>query len=89
MSKHYVITLNLVLGEYEKTTHDLISSDNENTAGTQALIQECHDEPDFDLFPDKQSCWDCGEMLYQVGRVTELNQEDYESFKRIITGVLY
>lgn len=84
--KHYLVSLKLSIGEHEKSSNRLVVADNEQSAGTLALISECHNEPDFED-DKKQSCWDCGEMIYRVQRVKELSDKDYEEYKRITKDV--
>lgn len=80
----YLVTLRLYIGEYEKYTTQIIEAENEKEAGTAALIGECHGEPDFDEFPDKDGVWDMYEMVYKVYKVKELTDHQYEILNELI-----
>ena len=73
---HYLVTLNLRLGSVEKTARALIEAKTADEDGTSALIGECHEEPDFSDYPDKQSCWDMGEFVYEVYSVKLIEPEE-------------
>lgn len=79
----YLVTLNLIIGECEKTAYSVQIANSEKEAGIGALRNQCHGEPDFDEFPDMDACWDMHEMIYEVYNIQPLSDEDYEVFKRL------
>ncbi len=82
--KHYLVTLNLILGEIEKTARHLVAADSEDEAGTIALTGECHDEPDFEGYPDKQACWDMGQYVYRIYDVQLVEADELPVLQKYI-----
>ena len=89
MLKNYLVQIKIQIVEYEKQSNHALQAKSEEEAGTQALYDECHDKPDFDDYPDKQGCWDCGEMLYTVSAVKQLSERDFAKYKEIVYSVFY
>lgn len=81
--KYYLVKLKLQIGEREKYSNHLLKAENESAAGKQAIINECHGEPEWEN-PDFTECWDCGEMIYQVFNIRELNVREYEILSNYI-----
>ena len=82
----YLVRLRLHIGQYEKHTYDVVDAENEKEAGIEALTNECHCEPDFDEFPDKDACWDCGEMVYRVMHTLPITDSDARLFNTLTRG---
>lgn len=76
--KRFIISLKLFLGSYEKSSKHLITARTEKEAITKAFENECHGTPDYDEFPCKTACWDCGEYVYKVDSVKQVNQEEFD-----------
>ncbi len=76
--KRFVVSLKLFLGSYEKSSNHLITARTEKEAISKAFEDECHDTPDYDEFPCKTACWDCGEYVYKVDSVKQVNQEEFK-----------
>ncbi|MDC0644082.1 hypothetical protein OAP32_00730 [Crocinitomicaceae bacterium] len=86
---NYLVRLDMIIGEYEKQSNHAVQANSATEAGTTALRNECHDEPDFSDYPDKQSCWDCGEMIYKVGAVKELSDIEFAKYKSLVDSVFF
>jgi hypothetical protein len=80
---HYLIHLTLTLGEYEKSNFSVVLSSSEEEAIEIALRGECHNEPDFNEFPDKDAVWDGGEYVYTADRAVLLTEEQYNVLKEL------
>ena len=86
--KHYLVTLRLRNGEYEKYTSKLVMAENEKEAGKDALLGEMHhgldegarwdeqaddnDEPIYDRLWDAYDEW-----VYEVYEVKPVRDEDF------------
>jgi len=82
--KHYLVKLDLIMGNVKKATKHLVKSYDERSAGIMALEAECHDTPDFGEFPCKTACWDMGEYVYRVFSCTELDQATYDILRKYL-----
>lgn len=76
--KHYLVKLTVYIGEYEKTTHSLVSAENEDSAETLAMVNECHTTPRF----EDGRCHDGWDFIYESWSVMEVSDEDYEVLKK-------
>ena len=81
--KPYLVKLRLYLGAYEKVALHLVQAKDAHDAGVKALKDECHDTPDFSDYPEEDACWDCGEFVYMVQGVKQLNDKQVETFKEL------
>ena len=77
--KYWMVLLELIIGEYEKTSRSLEIAATSQEAGELALIGECHGDPDWNEDDGSRTMvWDCGEMVYRVYNTIELSKEEYE-----------
>lgn len=79
--KHWLVKLILYLGEYEKTSHNVVDADDEYAAWKLALEGECHNDCHMD--EDGGSCWDGTEFRYVVYEATELTEQDNATLRRL------
>lgn len=84
--KNYLVKLTLIIGDFEKSSSIVVQAVNEKKAGTLALVMECHDKPDW-TNNNKNECWDCGQMIYRVYSIQELNDIEFETLKKL--GLAY
>lgn len=81
----FFVRLTLVIGSCEKTSKHIIDASDSLQAGTGALINECHGEPNWCDDPIlKQLVWDMHEMAYKVSEVKLLTKSEYEVLSRFI-----
>ena len=45
--KTFLVKLKILAGEYEKSSNQLIEAENKVAAGNEALVNECHDTPEW------------------------------------------
>ena len=76
---HYLVTLELTLGEYEKHTQYLVAAPDEDKAKTYALALEAHGPARYDT--DTCILWDAGEQFAYVA-------SDIDKVKPAHLGVL-
>ena len=43
----YFVTLEMIIGEFEKMSHHVVQAKDEHKAGTVAIVGECHGQPDW------------------------------------------
>jgi hypothetical protein len=84
---NYLVKLTLNIVGYEKQSHLVVSAPDESSAKEQALRDECHNEPNFDEWPDMNACWDGDDFIYEVYSCRELTDEQYETLKDV--GIAY
>jgi len=73
--KHYVVTLRLYLGSYEKHVRHLISAEDTDKAHKAALLGESHnDEADYN---SEGEWWDGWDMAYRVVNCEEVTPEEF------------
>ena len=77
--KYWMVTLTLHLGEYEKTAYNVVYAADEDSAKRQALIDECHNEPEF---KDDGYCWD-GDFAYRVYACRPLSFIEFNVLKAL------
>ncbi len=84
----YVVTLKLRIGDYEKTSTDLIINPSKEEAEIQALLEQCHCElgdgaewlgDDFQQIEDFY-----GEMIYTVKGIKSVTGEELEILKKFL-----
>ena len=83
--KHHVVTLDVLVGGFEKTARHLVSAETTADAYRAALEAECHDleECNFDSqFGDTVE--DVGGMVYIVASCIEVSAEDYAVVKKYL-----
>lgn len=86
--KHYLVTLKLVIGEYEKATDTVIAADNGILAGRMAMAIECHGHAYW--APDMETIYDLGgELAYRVKGVSELTDEEAVVLKKFLPSFTY
>ena len=85
----YFVVLTIQIGENQKHGYHAIEANSKKEAGTQALINECHSTPDFDEFPEKDACWDLGEMIYTVYSVEPLSDQNAKVLEDLKITYLY
>jgi hypothetical protein len=74
--KFYYIDIEIIAGDYEKSSASLQQAENEEEAKRNALIGECHDDPE-DLEWDDGGVYDCaGEFHYKVRSCQLVAPED-------------
>ncbi len=80
--KNYIVTLNLILGEYEKISRILVEAEDKERAGIAALKAESHDNEDG--FDEDGYWWDCGwGYVYKVYWVEEVeDQSEWEVLEK-------
>ena len=73
----YLVTLRLVIGEYEKSCRTVVTgAPNEEAAGEFALVLECHGDPSQIEFHDRGLVYDMGgEMAYRVSGTREVTRK--------------
>lgn len=82
--KYYLVSLTLILGEYEKTSRHFVEAEDKKEAELKALKAESHD--DAAGFEDDGNWWDCGyQYVYQAYQVKELSHWQYETARKIIS----
>lgn len=72
--KTYLVTLQLVLGDYQKMSKTLIVADTKENAGIMALALECHGDAKFDENNPTLKVYDLGgEFGYIVDSIEEVS----------------
>ncbi|MDC8832927.1 hypothetical protein [Alteromonas gilva] len=83
--KNFVVKLNIQTGEYEKNCTKLIVADNQEDAGNQAMLSECHGDLGESAEWTESGISDLfWEFHYSVYSVTEVKPEHYEILKLYI-----
>jgi hypothetical protein len=77
----YLVNLDLIIGEFEKSSIQLIDAGTARMAGQRAIENECHDKPEW-TDKEKDECWDCGQMVYRVHSITKIDKADANVLKR-------
>ena len=78
---NYLVTLTLILGEYEKTTRIQVEAVDKEEAGLKALRAESHND---DAGFEGRDWWDCdGQYVYRVSCVTYLTPEENDTLTRL------
>jgi hypothetical protein len=81
--KKFVVKLTMYMDGYEKTSTHVVSAENEFDAQVIAMESECHNEPDYEDFPEKDGCTDdC--FIYEPWKVTEITQEEFYILQRYL-----
>ena len=75
MNKHYFITLQLLIGEFEKTTSTIVPAENAEEAKRMALEGECHEWCISNEDPDVCEDGMTG-MTYEVFDCKPISQDD-------------
>lgn len=72
----YVVAIAARMGDVEKYVHNIVLADNEEQASKQALIDECHHEPDWkDDDGSFQVLWDDDQYVYKTRSIQLCNDE--------------
>jgi len=76
---HYLVHLDLQIGEYEKRNKLLIKARNQRDAEIMAMVIECHGNARW--WDDDKLCIDDmnGEMLYTANKAIEVNEEQVKT----------
>lgn len=61
---HYIVSLKLYLGEYQKSSNHVVVAEDPASAKKTALESECHIKCLME--PDGVSCWDGSEFFYRA-----------------------
>lgn len=80
--RQWLVILDLQLGAYEKMSYNVVTAEDEEDAWALALEGECHNECRMDE-DGSGACWDGTEFRYTVYESTELNEDDYDTLKRL------
>jgi hypothetical protein len=83
--KHWLVKLTLHIGEYEKTAIHVVTASTEEQAMQNAIVAECHGDPDYEEYPDKLGCWDVGEFVYVPFYCRELSSQEYTILDSILS----
>ncbi|ASV43971.1 hypothetical protein [Pseudoalteromonas phage KB12-38] len=73
--KHYVVTLRLYLGSYEKHVRHLVSAEDTDKAHEAALSGESHN--DDAGYNSEGEWWDGWDMFYRVVDCEEVTPEEF------------
>lgn len=83
---NYLVKLRLYIDGHEKHTIWLIGNvDSEQKAGEQALINECHGEPDFEYFNYKIISCNDNDMIYEIKEIKQLTDEQAAQYRELIS----
>ena len=75
--KHYIVKIDIRIGEYEKGNKYFIMADDEYLAGHMALYLEAHNPDTLEWEADCNSVTDMfGEMIYTVHSAKLVRKED-------------
>lgn len=78
MEKFYVVMIVIHVNGYEKIVPHLVTAKNPREAGREAIIRECHDDPE-DLEWMDGGAYDLGgEFYYEILSIQEVMKGDEE-----------
>ncbi len=82
----YIVKVLILTNGYEKTVTKLVYATNEENAGRDALVGECHGDID-----DGTAQWDgdcihdlMDEFIYKVKRVTQVDDSDILTLRKYL-----
>ena len=78
--KYYIVKLNILLGEYEKSSIHLVNAENDTSAILKALQGESH----HDDAGDVDGTWMDGDMNYKVSSAHVVDTADVATLKHYL-----
>ena len=88
MRKHYLVSLKIQIGAYEKRTEMVITTDNDQDAGKMAMALECHGDARYD--EDAKCVYDLhGEFAYKVDNIQELTDSECVTLSKYVSSHNY
>lgn len=82
--KHFVVRLELQLGNYEKSTVQIVAADSKTEAEIKALRGESHNDIDRHWDEDSTECWKDDGWTYSVRSCIEITPVELVVLKKYI-----
>lgn len=78
----FFVRLRLYIGEYEKSSKQVLFAEDFEKAAIIAMENECHGTPEFE--EGGGACMDMGEMRYRIDSICNLEEKDAEVLRRFL-----